>query len=91
MRGVLGERVDAASRCTWITSTDESRTRSTPVDRRDRAHQVAELEAALGIAVAADRDPGHHHLGLALLDAAARPPQHGARGARAGARRAPSG
>ena len=57
---------------TWITSTDDSRTRSTPVDAGHLAHQVAELEPALGIAVVADRDAGHDHLGLSLLDAPAR-------------------
>ena len=54
---------------TWITSTLESRTRSTPGTARDRDHQLAELEPPLGVAVVADADPRHHHLRLALRDA----------------------
>ena len=38
---------------------------------RHLAHQVAELEPPLGIAVVADADAGHHHLRLAVRDAAA--------------------
>ncbi len=50
---------------TWITSTLESRTRSTRRTRGDGDHQLAQLEAVLGVAVVADADPGHHHLRLA--------------------------
>ena len=56
---------------------------------RHRHHQLAELEPVLGIAVVADADPGHHHLGLALRDPPAGLVEDGARRARAGA--APDG
>ncbi len=61
------------------------------LDGRDLAHQVAQLEPALRVAVVAHRDPGHHHLRLALRHAAAHLPQHGARGAASARRRGPSG
>ena len=48
-----------------MTSTLDSRTRSTPGTRATCHHQLAELEPLLGVAVVADADPGHHHLGLA--------------------------
>jgi len=40
---------------------------------RDFATSVAKLESALGIAVVTDADPGHHHLRLAVGDAARYP------------------
>src|SRR5205085_11354611 len=54
-----------------------------PGDPSNLGHQLAELEAVLRIAVVADTDPGHHHLGLILCDATARFFQDRARGTRA--------
>ncbi len=37
-------------------------------DARDGDHQLAELEPLFGVAIVADADPGHHHLGLTVGD-----------------------
>ena len=63
-----------------------------PLHTRDPGHlhhQLAELEAAVGVAVVADADAGHDHLRLPLDDAAAHLLEHRPGRARAG--RAPDG
>ena len=57
----LGSVASASSSesLTWITSTLDSRTRSTPGHMRHRHHQLAELEPLFRIAIVADADSGH--------------------------------
>ena len=76
---------------TWITSTLREADALHAGDPGHLEHQLAELEPPLGVAVVADADPGHHHLGLALGDAAAHLVQDRAGRTRAGARRGPWG
>ena len=65
---------------TWITSTLDEPDPLDPGHPRDLHHQLAELEPALGVAVVADADPGHHHLRLAVGDAPAHLVEHRAAG-----------
>ena len=67
-----------------MTSTLESRTRSTPGTRATSRISSPELETLLRIAVVADADPGHHHLRLPRGDPPPRLSQDRAGGPRAG-------
>ncbi len=70
-------------RLRWLTSIDERRTRARPSSSAERAEDVGQLRALLGVAVQPEVDARHDELAVPLGDAPARLVEHGAQRTRA--------